>query len=65
MNIGNNNFADDCFEILKTGLKNNISLQKIDIRGCKFKKQKDNEGKVKNPYSLSDAEKELTEIILF
>ena len=36
--IGNNSFSDDCFDILVSGLKNNISLIKLDIRGCKFKK---------------------------
>lgn len=48
--IGNNNFGDDCFEILKKGLSDNMSLAKCDIRGCKFSKPRDKDGQIKIDY---------------
>lgn len=52
--IGNNNFSDDSFEILRQALIKNNSLNKIDLRGCKFSKKKEKEGFQKSPYSLTD-----------
>ena len=36
LRMGNNNFMDDSFDILKTGFTKNFSLSKIDISQCKF-----------------------------
>jgi len=38
LRIGNNNFTDECLEILKLGFTKNFSLVKLDITECKFQK---------------------------
>ena len=60
MYIGNNNFGDESFDILKGGLSNS-NLQKLDIRGCKFNKgDKDNFDKLQQ----SESEKSLMDTVL-
>ena len=36
--IGNNNFAEECFDHLKNAFTKNKSLKSVDLRGCKFNK---------------------------
>lgn len=48
--IGNNNFGNDCFDHLKKGLSDNMSLAKCDIRGCKFAMPRDKDGQIKIDY---------------
>jgi hypothetical protein len=59
LTIGNNNFTDDCFEILKVGLTKNYSLEKIDITECKFQKRT-----IIINYVAGNSEKELQDIII-
>lgn len=40
LNVGNNNFGEESYEILRGGFQNS-SLHKLDIYGCKFGKLAD------------------------
>ena len=62
--IGNNNFGNDCFDHLKKGLSDNMSLAKCDIRGCKFAMPRDKDGQIKIDYKQSEKERYLTELTL-
>ncbi|KRW99664.1 hypothetical protein PPERSA_03465 [Pseudocohnilembus persalinus] len=73
--IGNNNFGDDCYDILRTALNTNYNLQKLDIRGCNFSKdltnidnsllyEKQINSKLLSQYGQSSIERHLSEVIL-
>ena len=68
LNIGNNDFNDNSFEHLKTGFTKNYSLSRVDLRGNKFSKTpREKERELENSiyiYELTDAERQLTEIVL-